>query len=228
MSRRPVATVLVVAAHPDDEVLGCGGTIARHAAAGDRVVIVLVADGVESRQAGGADKAARRAAAVAAAAALGAEAPRFLDFADQRLDVMALLDIVQSIEPVVAEVRPTVVYTHHGGDLNLDHRLVHQAVMTACRPVPGSSVRNILAFEVPSSTEWAGPAIGPPFLPNLFVDIAAFVDAKTRALACYGEEMRPFPHPRSPGAVAALATWRGASCGLAAAESFIVLRQIIA
>jgi LmbE family N-acetylglucosaminyl deacetylase len=219
-------TVMVVAAHPDDEVLGCGGTLARHAAAGDRVELLLVADGVTGRAeaASKAEQAARLAAAEAAARALGARPPRSLLFPDNRLDTVALLDVVRRIEECMAEVRPDIVYTHHAGDLNIDHELVHRAVLTACRPLPGSTVRALYTFEVLSSTEWRPGAR--PFDPVRYVDIGATLERKMAALRCYGAEMRPFPHARSYEAVEALAKLRGAQAGMAAAEAFGVLRAI--
>ena len=144
--------VLVVAAHPDDEALGCGATMARHAARGDTVCGLFMADGVGARGST-IGLEARRAAAEAAARVLGAEPPRVLGFPDNRLDTVALLDIVQAVEGVLAEVQPDVIYTHHGGDLNIDHVIAHRAVMTAARPVPGQPVRAVYGFEVPSSTE---------------------------------------------------------------------------
>lgn len=217
--------VLVIAAHPDDEVLGCGGTMARAAAEGAAVHVLFLADGVSARGGGTADVAAalarRREAAVAAAAALGARPPAFGDFPDNRLDGVPLIEIVQRVEEAIARIHPATVITHHGGDLNIDHRLVHQAVVTACRPLPGSSVRALWCFETVSSTEWASAAIGDAFRPTLYVDIAAFLEAKLRALDCYGEEMRAFPHARSREAVEALARLRGASAGRGAAESFV-------
>jgi len=218
--------ILVVVAHPDDEVLGAGGTLARHAAAGDQVYIAFLADGVGAR---GNDKAAaehRATAARRAATILGAGKPHFLGFGDNRLDSVDLLDIIQAVERVVADSKPAIVYTHHAGDLNIDHGICHRAVLTACRPMPGSPVRAIYAMEVPSSTEWAAPSAGDAFLPSRFVDISAVQDIKRRALEAYAEEMRPFPHPRSFEAVEALAKWRGASAGLSAAEAFMVLRDI--
>ena len=217
--------VLVVAAHPDDETLGCGGTIAGHAAAGDTVQVLFLADGVGAR--GGHDAAAiasRNRAAADAATTLGAEAPRSLGLPDNRLDTVPLLDIVKPIEALVAELAPAVVYTHHGGDLNIDHRIAHRAVLTACRPLPESPVRAIHAFEVPSSSEWADA--GDPFVPARFVDIGETFATKMAALACYGDEMRAFPHPRSSEAIEALARWRGASAGLALAEAFAVVREV--
>ena len=221
-------TVLVVAAHPDDEILGCGGTVARHAAAGDRVVVVVVSEGAVSR---GGDDAGREAeelvqAARRAAKVLGTEAPRLLGLPDNRLDSQDLLDVVRAIETVVREVAPDTVYTHHGSDLNIDHRIVHQAVLTACRPIPGSSVRRMYTFETVSSTEWSSRAIGPSFAPTRFVDISATLEAKRRALACYQREMRPFPHARSIETIEALARSRGSQTGLTAAEAFETIFDI--
>ena len=221
-------TVLVIAAHPDDEVLGCGGTMAKHAAGGDTVHTLFLADGVSARPAEGGREAIdeRKEAAMRAAQALGVEPPRFLDLPDNRLDTLALLDVVRPVEEVVAALTPAIVYTHHGADLNVDHRVAHQAVMTACRPLPASVVSAIYAFEVASSTEWASPHLGPPFRPTRFLDIDQALERKLNALACYEDEMQPFPHPRSSRAVEALARWRGANAGVAAAEAFEVLRQI--
>ena len=220
-----MATVLVIAAHPDDEILGCGATMARHAAAGDEVHVLIVGEGETSRGAGGDAVADRGAAAKAAAKAVGAHAPRMLGLPDNRLDSLALLDIVQPIEKAIDAVRPDTVYTHHAGDLNIDHRIVHQATVTACRPLPGQRIRALYAFEVLSSTEWSGQ-VGPAFAPNCFVDVVDHMEQKLTALRCYDSEMRPFPHARSYEAVQALATLRGASAGLAAAEAFLVIRLI--
>ena len=219
-------TVLVIAAHPDDEALGCGGVLARHSGQGEEVHVLFLADGVTSRdEAGEAEAGARAAAAFEAAKALGAKPPRFAGMPDNKLDTVPLLDVIKAVEEALAETAPDVVYTHHGGDLNVDHRIAHQAVLTACRPQPRSPVRAIYAFEVPSSTEWNDqPEV---FIPNRFVDISATLDAKMKALACYAGEMRPFPHPRSVEAIEALARWRGASAGLEAAEAFHVIRRVV-
>lgn len=219
-------SVLAIVAHPDDEVLGAGGVLARHAQAGHAVHIAFLADGVGAR---GADKAAadRRAqAARAAASCLGARDPIFMGFPDNRLDSVDLLDITQAIEKIVAQMQPDTVYTHHAGDLNIDHTICHRAVLTACRPLPGATVRRIYGMEVASSTEWAAPAGGEAFVPARFVDISSVISIKKRALAAYAEEMRPFPHPRSYEAVDALARWRGATAGFHAAEAFVVLRDL--
>jgi LmbE family N-acetylglucosaminyl deacetylase len=219
-------TVLVVAAHPDDEVLGCGGTIARHVAAGDTVHVLFLADGVNARNGTANEMLNRRqAAARAAAAALGVADVVLGTLPDNRLDTVAMLDIVRLIEAELAEVAPSVIYTHHGGDLNVDHQRAHQAVLTACRPQPTMPVRRILAFEVLSSTEWAGPD-ATPFRPSVFVDISDYLDQKLAALTIYADEMRSAPHARSIDNAAALARHRGATVGHAAAEAFVLVREV--
>jgi N-acetylglucosamine malate deacetylase 1 len=216
--------VLVVAAHPDDEVLGVGGTVAWHVANGDTVHILIVAEGATSRT--DADDQALAELAIAtnlAAAALGAQEPRLLGLRDNRLDGYDLIDIIQPIERIMEIMRPTVVYTHFGADLNVDHRLVHDAVVTACRPVPGQSVRSIYTFETVSSTEWGTRSA---FCPVRFVDVSDHMAAKMKALECYEIEMRPFPHARSLQAVRALAQLRGSAVGIEAVEAFEVVRQV--
>ena len=222
-------TTLVVAAHPDDEALGCGGTIRRLADAGEHVEILFLADGESSRTGGEVDSELlkyRRRAACAAAAILGAQQPRFADFPDNRLDTVPLIEIVQAVESAVDDIRPDTVYTHHAYDLNIDHGLVSRAVVTACRPLPGHSVERLFAFEVLSSTEWQLADEHLAFVPDRFVNIAEQLDAKLAALEAYAEEMRPFPHSRSYEAVRAQATLRGAHSGLTAAEAFRTLRMI--
>ncbi len=217
--------ILVTAAHPDDEALGCGGVIAAHAARGDQVDILFVADGETARSDSSADRIARRRDdARHAAGALGANAPRFLDFPDNRLDTIPLLNIIKAMEQVLSGVQPELVYTHHAGDLNVDHEVVSRATLTLYRPLPGSSIRAIRGYEVLSSSHWTDPSKA--FNPVHFVDIGRFLPAKLAALDCYGDEIRAFPHARSREAVVALAQFRGAAMGLEAAEAFTVLRQI--
>jgi N-acetylglucosamine malate deacetylase 1 len=218
-------TVLIVAAHPDDEALGCGGTMARHAATGDMVHVVFMTDGVAARGATGA-RAARRQAARQAAAALAVQEPEFFDYEDNCMDGLPLLEIVRRLEAFIARVGPNIVYTHHGGDLNVDHKATCRAVMTACRPLPGTTVRAIYGFEVLSSTEWAVPAQDEPFRPMRHVNIGGYFEKKLAALRCYDMEMRASPHARSFLAVEALATLRGAQVGLTTAEAFTVLRLV--
>jgi len=218
--------VLIVVAHADDEVLGCGGAIARHVAEGDMVHVIFMADGVGSRVASDTGELQRRnQARDAALRMLGVAHWHALDFPDNRMDSVPLLDVVQALEPIIQQVQPARLYTHHHGDLNVDHCVTHQAVMTACRPLPGSSVREILTFEVLSSTEWATPGVA-PFVPNAFVDISNYLPKKLEALAAYDMEMRPLPHSRSIAHVEALAKHRGNCVGLEAAEAFEVVRVL--
>ena len=226
-------SILFVAAHPDDEVLGCGGTIARHADAGDHVQVLIVAEGATSRQqhrdrnqATG-ELSALAQAAQQAGAILGAQGVELLDLPDNRLDSLDRLDLIKHIEERIARHQPQVVYLHHAGDVNVDHRRLHEAVVTACRPTPGQPVRRLLSFEVASSTEWQPPGSAPPFQPNWFVDISAQWPRKREALAAYASEMRPWPHARSLEALEHLARWRGAQVGVEAAEAFCLLRQLV-
>lgn len=219
-----VDTVLVIAAHADDEVLGCGGTIACHVAKGDNVKIVFMADGVGSRG----DKSTllqREKAACDAAEVLGASTPVFLGFPDNKMDSTPLLDIVQKLEAVIKDVKPSIIYTHYAGDLNVDHEITHRAVLTACRPQPDFCVKEIYSFEVLSSTEWNKSSHG-VFDPMMIVDISNSFDRKMAALKKYDMEMRTFPHARSYESVEALATYRGASFGFSKAEAFVVNRVL--
>jgi LmbE family N-acetylglucosaminyl deacetylase len=221
---------LVLAAHPDDEVLGCGGTIARMADKGVRVHIAILADGVGARASDArpdpAELGRRRGAAERSAEILRATSIEFDDLPDNRMDSVPLLEITKRVEGLIARYRPDTVLTHHGGDLNIDHRRVHQATLTACRPQGDHPVRTILCFEVPSSTEWQAPGSHIPFAPNWFVDISLTLERKLAALDAYASELRAWPHPRSRQAVAHLARWRGASIGSEAAEAFMLARHL--
>lgn len=219
--------VLVVAAHPDDEVLGCGATMAAHVRAGDRVDTLIMGHGVTSR--GGTDDARAirelKEAAGLANRLLGAASLTVHEFPDNMMDSVDKLDVIKTVEVLLSKRRPHVVYTHHRGDLNIDHRVIHDAVVTACRPMPGYTA-TLLFFEVPSNTEWQAPGIAQAFSPNWFVDAGKTLEAKLRALEAYRSEMRPWPHARSLAAVEHLARWRGASVGLEAAEAFVLGRQL--
>lgn len=217
--------VLVIVAHADDEALGCGGTIAKRVERGDTVQLLILADGVTSRpDVLSVDAICRNQAAEKAAKILGIHNTIRLDMPDNSLDTLPLLQIVKEIENVIQKLKPNVIYTHHYGDLNIDHRVTHQAVMTACRPLPDNCVKEIYTFEALSSTEWNSPFIH-PFVPQLFVDITDYVSTKMRALNAYSLEMRPAPHTRSFEHIHALALHRGHSAGLAAAEAFMVMRM---
>ena len=223
--------VLVIAAHPDDEVLGCGGTIARHADAGDQVNVLIVAEGATSRQLqrdriqASEELSALEEAAKTAGSILGAAGVELLDLPDNRLDSVDRLDLIKQIEDRIDQHQ--VIYVHHAGDVNVDHRRLHEAVVTACRPTPGQSVRRMLSYEVASSSEWQPPYSAPTFTPNWFIDISREWDRKREALLAYSSEMRAWPHARSLEAVEHLARWRGAQVGVQAAEAFFLLRQVI-
>jgi LmbE family N-acetylglucosaminyl deacetylase len=215
----------VVAAHPDDEVLGAGGTLARHAQAGDDVHALVLAEGATSRydeeMVDGLHDAGKRAAEV-----LGFASSTFEQLPDQRLDTLPLIEITQRVEEVVETVRPDIVYTHFAWDVNSDHGVVGSCVWTACRPFRFPFVRCVAAFETPSSTEWAVPALTPRFQPNRFVDISATLDLKLEAMACYGTELRDYPHPRSLRALRERAGYWGSVAGSLAVEPFMVLREV--
>jgi LmbE family N-acetylglucosaminyl deacetylase len=219
--------LLVVAAHPDDEALGCAGTIAKATFSGHEVSVVFFTDGVGAREEEIAARLrpARRAAAEKSLAILGARRPTFLDLPDNRLDSVPMLELAWVVERELERIRPRTILTHHHGDLNVDHRAVHEAVMTAVRPQAGRSPVDVLCFEVASSTEWTTPQSSTAFLPQVAVDVTEHLDKKIEALRMYAEEMREWPHARSVEAVVHLARWRGATFGVEAAEAFSVARM---
>ena len=224
-------TVLVVAAHPDDEVLGAGATMARFASEGRAVHSLILGEGATSRadrQADGdqAEVAALAEASREAAARLGTAPPVHAGFPDNRFDHVDLLDIVKVVAEQVARVRPTLVLTHHIGDLNIDHELTARAAITATRPEPGQSVRTVLSFEVPSATGWNFTAARPPFAATTFFDVTDTLTAKLHALEAYADELRPFPHARSLEAISAGAARWGSMVGVAAAEPFELVRTV--
>lgn len=224
------APTLVIVAHPDDEVLGCGATIARLGSDQD-VHIFILGEGETSRHASGSETARAQvarlqASAKAAAAILGARSVGFGSLPDNRFDELPLLDLVKRVERIIEEVGPRIVYTHHPGDLNIDHRITFQAVLTATRPVPNHCVRELYAFEIPSSTEWAFQQLQPPFKPNVFMDAAGTIETKIKALAEYESECRAFPHPRSPEALRTLARRWGTVVGLEYVEAFELVRSV--
>lgn len=222
---------LVVAAHPDDEVLGCGGTIARLAREGHEVYIAVLGEGITARYAKRTQARKElleelRARSCEVAKYLLAEDVFLFSFPDNRFDTVPLLDIVKVIENLIEKLQPAAVYTHHGGDLNIDHQIVHRAVLTATRPAKDCTVRDIYAFEVPSSTEWAFQQLEPVFRADVFVDIAETLDIKVNAMQLYESEARAYPHPRSPEALRAITRRWGSVCGLEAAEAFQLVRSI--
>jgi LmbE family N-acetylglucosaminyl deacetylase len=225
-------SVAVVVAHPDDEVLGCGGTLARYAKEGCPTHVLILADGVSSRDEfsnkPNQHNAIRRGKAAAEAnKILGVKTLTQLALPDNRMDKLDLLDVVKIIDDFIRSTGARTVMTHHSGDVNIDHRIVHDAVISACRPQPNFPVKELIFFEVPSSTEWRPPSSSESFNPNYYVNIAEFLDLKISALEAYAEELRDFPHPRSVKAVEALAKWRGSTVGVNAAEAFVLGRKIV-
>jgi LmbE family N-acetylglucosaminyl deacetylase len=225
-------TILVVAAHPDDEVLGCGGSMAKWAQSGDDVHILILAEGATARDKTR-DRDARKSelsqlakSAHEASGILGVKSINLLNLPDNRMDSLDLLDVVKEVENYINKLQPKIVVTHHIGDLNIDHHITHKAVITASRPQPWHPIKRILSFEVPSATEWQSPTLGNSFVPNWYEDISETLDLKLNALIAYKSEMRDWPHARSIKAVEHLARWRGASVGCEAAEAFMLVREI--
>lgn len=220
--------ILVIAAHPDDEVLGCGGTIARAAAEGECVTVAILGQGAASRHADSDPAATLETsrlvdASHAAADILGVADVRHFGLPDNRFDSLCLLDIVKLIESLAEELQPEEVYVQHGGDLNMDHTITFRAAMTAFRPLPGCSLRALFAYEVPSSTEWAFGRFAPAFVADTFIDIGPYLDSKLAAMKAYAAELREFPHPRSCQALRMIAGERGSRVGLSAAEAFTTI-----
>lgn len=217
--------VSIIAAHPDDELLGLGGTVARHVTAGDEVTVLIVADGAMSRYEPEA-VASLQSQCLAAADVLGISKVDFLGLPDQRLDTVPKLEIVQAIESHLDVMRPDVVYAHHWGDVNADHQAVSDAVLTACRPVGEWFPSKLHFFETPSASEWGRPDPASKFAPTRFVDIGATIDRKLEAMACYTSEVRPHPHPRSLESLRARAAYWGQFAGCSYAEPFVVVREV--
>ena len=213
-------SILIIAAHPDDELLGVGGTAALHAESGARVTSVIVCEGESLRYGDRVVKMEEHSQA--AAAALGVEDVRFLRFPDQKLDTFTLTEIITPIEQVVREVRPRVVYAQNGGDINRDHELLFKAILVATRPTE-ECISTVYAFDTASSTEWAYPR---SFVPDTWVDISSTLDKKIAAMECYESELRDYPHPRSPTALRMKAHAWGNQCCLDAAEVFVTVRRI--
>jgi LmbE family N-acetylglucosaminyl deacetylase len=213
--------VLVIAAHPDDEVLGCGGTIALHVKAGDHVTTVIVCEGESLRYAGKACDL--EADTMRAARALGTQDVRLLQFRDQRLDAVPLTDLIGKLETIVRDVQPHLVYCQYGGDVNRDHELLFKALLVATRPTE-ETIEGIYSFDTASSTEWAYPRT---FVPDMWVDISETLETKLAAMACYRTETRAYPHPRSlQGLDYRARAWGNQSC-LDAAEVFMTIRRVI-
>ena len=208
----------------DDEVLGCGGTIARHVSQGDEVVVCVVANRAYDHKYDTGRIDEEKASAEKARKHLGYQRLIFLDLPDEKLD-SGIQEIIIPLEEVYREVAPEIVYICHHGDINQDHRAVFEASMVVLRPHSGNKPRRVLSYEVPSSTDQAFPIQGAAFQPNFYVDISEQLIQKLAALGDYEVELRQYPHPRSPEGIDIYAKKRGIEIGMKAAEAFVVFRD---
>jgi len=216
----PIRRTLIVAAHPDDEILGVGGTIGKLTARGAEVAIVILCNGRPSLE--------ERMSAVTKVAGhvLGVREVRTLNHPNLRLETYPVAEIAGQLEKIFADFKPETVLTHHYGDVNRDHFAAYHAVLTAARPLSSCCVESVFTFETPSSTDWAESVSDRIFRPNAYVDITETFDLKMEALRLYDDEMRPFPHSRSYQGVEALARTRGMAVGVRFAEAFSLIRGV--
>jgi len=227
--------ILIMAAHPDDEVLGMGSTILKRAMSGHKIFVIFLATGVVARYSNPDKQKAKirqeitdlKSEAEKSAAILRIEKIYFLDFPDNRLDTIARMDITFKIKEIIDVVNPEIVYTHHCGDYNWDHRIAFDVTLMACRPNVGDNFpKKIYSYEVLSSTERSFQNNVNIFAPNVFENIKDTIDFKKQAMSCYKTESRKYPHPRSPEAIEYLARKRGGEVGLEFAEAFQLIRKI--
>ena len=218
--------IVVIAPHPDDEVLGCGGVMARHTAEGDRVIVVVVSRGIPEIFDPEIIETTRKELA-AAHELLGVREVRFLDFPAPKLDALPGHVLADSLTKVVRELQPHTIYFPHWGDLHSDHKAVYWATMVAARPNGGARVTRLLCYETLSETEWGTPPQANAFSPNVFVDISSFLSLKLEAMARYQTQLKEHPNSRSLKSVEAQAVYRGAIVGTHAAEAFVLAREVI-
>jgi len=214
--------VLVISAHPDDEVIGAGGTIARHVTNGDEVYWCVVTQGYSPWRSA-AELAQARQQVYTVQCLLGIKDVSFCGFPTIKLNTVPHIDLTSALQAVVDNVKPEIVYTTPYCDVNIDHRLVCEATVVATRPLPGSSVKKVLSYEIAPTTRFGIQ----PFAPNVYVDISAFLSKKLEAMACYETQLRDFPHPRSLKGLELLARERGLGIGVEAAECFHLIRDIV-
>lgn len=219
--------VLIIVAHSDDETISMGGTIRKHILSEDLVHVISMTDGIGSRETSSAqDLIKRKKASENASKILGFKWGESYNFSDNAMDSYPLIEIVKSIEKAKNKYNPNIVYTHSGADLNIDHRVVANAVLTAFRPQPSEACKEIRLFEVASATDYGNPKLTGSFTPNLFVDITNTWDSKLNALKAYNDEMRDYPHSRSIDAIKNLAKIRGNQVGYGIAEAFEIIRKL--
>lgn len=222
----PFRKALVVGAHPDDEVLGCGGFIARLLEEGCEVRVLILGSVTTSRAGNDFNTAEQYSNEMERALkVLGVQSFRRMDFPDNRFDTLPLINLAQAVEAERENFAPDLVLTHDPYDLNVDHRRTHEAVLIAFRPSPGFSPLCLWSFEVLSSTEWQDPLLR-RFQPQVYMDISRQLEKKLRAMECYASELRDYPHPRSLEGIRTLARLRGLEACLMAAEAFRVVREI--
>lgn len=221
--------ILVIAAHPDDEIYGMGGTIAKLAAEGNEVHVLIVTDGSTAQYRNCDDLSAilecKKRETEKALSYVGVAACHYGELPDMRLDAVEHIKINEVIEKAIDEIAPDTVYTHFWGDVNMDHQKVFESTLVATRPTSSQTVRELYCYSVPSSTEWQ-PNLRVAFTPNVFVDISAYTAQKAAAIEAYATELRQYPHPRSVEAVRMQDLASGLRMGLSAAEEFILLRSI--
>lgn len=221
--------ILIIAAHPDDEILGCGGTVAKLTRNGYEAYTLILGEGVtsrdEKRDAGKRSTEINRLKkqAIKANKIIGVKKVFTYDFPDNKFDRVPLLDIIKVVEKIKKEVNPYTIFTHYRGDLNIDHRIVYQAVITATRPLPSETVKEIYSFNVLSSTEWNYPL---SFSPNVFFDISKTLKDKIRSLRIYESELKGSSHPRSVRGTKLSAEFWGVTTGLRYSEAFECVRVI--
>lgn len=219
--------IMVIVAHPDDEILGVGGTILKHVAEKDEVSALILSDGELARDTAVLnDIKKREKQALLVSKKLGLKNLFLEKLPDNQFDSVSLLSITKIVEKYINKIKPGIIYTHHGGDLNIDHKITFQAVLTACRPQPGFFVKKILTFETPSSTEWERKSSEKIFAPNFYNNITNFIDGKIEVLKIYKDEIRLYPHPRSYEGVKILAKFRGMIVGYEYAEAFENIREL--
>lgn len=218
--------MLVVAPHPDDEVLGVGGTLARAAAQGDETFVVIVTRGFPP--AFDADLIARgREEAARAHELLGVRETFALDFPAAAVDSVPHSELNAALGRIIRDVRPDRLFVPFVGDIHLDHQSIFLSSLVAARPSNGWAPGAVYAYETLSETNWNAPYLSPAFHPNVFVDVSAHIETKIRAMQTYASQIRPFPHERSAEALRALAVLRGSTVGCAAAEAFVLVRQTL-
>ncbi|WP_427338095.1 PIG-L deacetylase family protein [Caloranaerobacter sp. DY30410] len=226
-----MSKILVIAAHPDDEILGVGGTVKKHVNKGDIVDCLILGEGMTSRGKKREDTDKKildklHEDTLNAAKIIGYRNVYFSNLPDNRFDSIDLLDIIKEVEKYVDMLKPDIIYTHHYGDLNIDHRKTFESVITACRPVGEYSVKEIYTFETPSSTEWNFKYEDNIFKPNVFIDIEDTIKDKLDAIACYKTEIRDYPHPRSLKALKIIAQRWGIIVGKKYVEVFELIRKV--